>query len=320
MVALLLALGLSACGGGGSEAIVAKVAGRPITKAQFTHWLSVQGGATASSSSPQDAGLKRQVMETLISAQWTLAEASKLGVSVSDKEAEQQLSVLDYAANTAQTSGQLFPREAELKKSLSARGLTHADRVWLMKLNLLGTKVEQKSRLLAEQAVTHAQIAKYYEAHRGQFVVGEEREFMILQNMRPVVVKAKREIEAGKSFLSVAKRVSIDQEAPEGVQRLKRGEEEPEFVAHIFAARPHVLVGPIKFGTYDYMFEITKITPTREQTLAQAEASIRRRLAGERLRRTSAELARARTKTWKGRTSCRPGYVVPLCVEYARAG
>src|SRR5262245_46457613 len=92
---LLLAMGLSACGSGGSQEIVAKVDGRPITKATFAHWLSVQDASAGAKA--QDTGLRRRVMESLISGQWTLAEASKLGVRISTEEAAQQLLTLDYA-------------------------------------------------------------------------------------------------------------------------------------------------------------------------------------------------------------------------------
>jgi hypothetical protein len=260
-------------------------------------------------------------METLISAQWTLAEASKLGVSVSDKEAEQQLSVLDYAANTAQTSGQLFPREAELKKSLSARGLTHADRVWLMKLNLLGTKVEQKSRLLAEQAVTHAQIAKYYEAHRRQYVVGEERDYVFIPTFtRANSEKARREIEAGEDFFDVQKRVSIDPPELSGLRHLKRGEGDPVFTPRVFRARPHVLLGPTPLGQIWDIYEVRKITPRHQEPLASAESSIRRKLASRTLGRPPTRLAEALAVAWRTKTKCSAGYVVPQCGQRVRVG
>lgn len=310
MVSLAVCLG--GCGGDRSGRNVAEVAGRSITREQFAHWLTI--ARYSAGNVVPDRSLRTRVMESLISAEWTRLQASALGVRVTNGEAEQQLAVVDYSGRAGLGGQQLFSGEAELRKSLALRGLTHADRLSIVGLNLLATKVEKKSRILAEQRITHAQIAKYYRQHRARFVVPEEREFMILQNgSRSVVVRAKREVEAGMRFLDIAKRVSIDEEAPNGVQRLKRGEEEPEFVAHVFAATLHKLVGPIRQGVDYYMFELTRITPPRQRTLGEAETTIRRLL----VERKPDEAVVGTRAGWKARTSCRPGYVVSLCGHYA---
>jgi predicted small secreted protein len=314
---LLVSVVLSACGTRGSEDVVAKVGGRAITKKQFEHWLSVEGasGAPANGVSPG-----KRAMQSLISAEWTRAQASELGVHVGNAEAEQQLSLLDYAGSAGLGGRGLFAHEAELKKEFASKALTHADRLSLVELNLLASKIEQKSRLLAERQITHAQLARYYEQNRRRFDLPEEREFTILQTHgKPAVLRAKREIEAGKGFLSVAKRVSIDSEAPDGVQRLKRGEEEPYFVARIFAAKLHVLTGPFKVVLDYYIFKLIRITPRRPRTLTEAEPMIRRLLVDQESGRALTELADARTSAWKARTSCDVGYVVPLCGQHAGA-
>src|SRR5690242_17944753 len=90
---LLTAASLAACGGG-SDDVVARVGGSPITKASFDHWLSVQAatnGQTASAQSTPSEALKRQVLDFLIPSQWTLGEAAELGVKVTDGEAQKQL-------------------------------------------------------------------------------------------------------------------------------------------------------------------------------------------------------------------------------------
>jgi hypothetical protein len=277
---LLIATSLSACGGsGGPDDILARVGTRGITKRQFEHWLSVEGGVTAGA---RGASLKKRIMQSLISAERTRARAFELGVHVSPTAVEQQLLLFEYESHAGLLGRGLVPREGELKKALASYRLTHTDRLALAELSLLAAKIEQKEHLIAERQLTHAQLARYYQRHRRRFEVPEEREFMILQTAsKATVLRAKREIEAGRGFLSVAKRVSIDEEAPEGLQHLRRGEEEPEFVAHIFAAKLHELVGPVKQGVDYYIFELIRITPPRPRTLSEAEPTIRRLLAGE---------------------------------------
>jgi hypothetical protein len=315
----LIATSLGACGESGTQEIVAKVGEHPITKAKFTHWLSVHdpSGGTATST----LSAKQRVLETLISAEWTLAQASKLGVSVSESEAGDQLSLLEYARQTGIGSNQLLSNEAALKRLLSDRKLTRADRVWLVKLNLLTTKVEHREHLLAEQQVTPAQIAKYYEMHRQRFVMPEERDYVFIPTFtRANSQKARREIEAGDDFFAVQKRISIDPPELSGLRHLKRGEGIPVFTARVFRARPHVLLGPTPLGQIWDIYEVRKIRPRHQESLAEVEAAIRRRLANRETGRVPAKLADVLARAWKARTSCSAGYVVSLCAGSARAG
>jgi hypothetical protein len=77
----------------------------------------------------------------------------------------------------------------------------------------------------------------------------------------------------------------------------------------VFAAAPHVLVGPVRYGFY-YLFRVVKAIPAHRKPLAQAEAAIRRKLA---FRRASTELLAAFEAKWVARTRCRSGYVVAQC-------
>lgn len=183
-----------------------------------------------------------------------------------------------------------------------------------MKLTLLAAGIEQKERMQAEARIPEAQVAAYYAKHHQQFIVPEEREFMIILDVRRgKVLKAKREIESGAPFLSVARRFSEDPEAPNGVQSLTRYEQEPRLVKHVFAAQLHRLTGPIAQAADFYIFELTKITPERGRSLADVEKSIRHTLAVRKLHGVATAFARARASAWKERTTCAVGYVVSLC-------
>ncbi|HEY2142003.1 MAG TPA: peptidyl-prolyl cis-trans isomerase [Solirubrobacteraceae bacterium] len=315
---LFAVMGPNACGGGSGD-VVARIGGRPITKAIFDHWLSVPAAAdsqTVSSRATTDETLRQRVLDFLISSQWTIGEATELGVKVTDGEAQKQLERFKYVRLEG-IKYERFPNEAQLKRSLAGPGETRSDQVWLMKLNMLTARIEQERLAEARQQITHAQVTRYYEENKRRFLLPEQRDIeIILTYNEATTKKAKQEIESGKSFLRVAKRVSVDSEAPEGVQHLVRGEEEEEFINHVFAAKPHVLVGPVHQALDYYIFEVTKITQASRQTLARSEASIRQWLAVRQLRQMTTKLLAAFERKWTAKTSCRPGYVVAKCRRY----
>jgi foldase protein PrsA len=312
-------VGLGACGkGGGSSDVVARVGGYPITGTELDHWLSIRAATSrraVSDRAVSGEAPRQAVLSFLIASRWTMGEAAELGVRVSDREAQKQLERFKYV----QLEGlkyEKFPNEAELQKSLAGAGETHSDQLWLMKLNMLATRIEQARLSEALRQVTHAEIARYYDENRRRFVMPERRDIHVIATQDEATArKAKREVQSGKSFLSVLKRVSIYPEYPEGLPNWQR---EDVFHKHIFAAKPHVLTGPVHQILY-YVFEVTKVTPPRQRALAEVEASIRQRLAAQRQRRVSTELLDAFKRKWVARTSCRPGYVVPRCRQYTGA-
>jgi parvulin-like peptidyl-prolyl isomerase len=311
----LTATSVSACGHA-SPAAVATVAGTPISKAALVHWTKIQIAGSAPGvridSQPGVPGRQR-ALELLIGARWTLLEAAALGVRVRDSEAARQLARFRYAQAEA-LRYERFPQEAALKRSLAWSGETTADQVWLMKLDLLEAGIVQERLLAAERQVTTGQIARYYASHRRRFVVPERRNFEILMTGTPArAQRARREIESGKPFLSVARRVSIDPEAPNGTQHLTRYEEEPEFVAHVFAAKLHHLVGPIHQSVTYYVFRLTRITPTRQQTLGEVQGRVRTLLGARRYRTTTGALEREAERRWAARTRCVGGLIARRC-------
>ena len=316
---LLIVVCLSACGSGGSGAVVARVGEYAITRAAFDHWLSIRaatsGRTAVSDRTAPGESPKQKVLGFLIFSQWTIGEAAELGVRVSDDEAQKQLELLKYDQLEGLRYEQ-FPKAAELQKSLAGSGETHSDQLWLMRLNMLAARIEQVRLSAAERQITQAQIAQYYAEDKQRFVLPERRDIEVIATFNKAAAeKAKREVQSGKSFSSVRKRVSIYPNDPEG---LPHWQEEEVFHKHIFAAKPHVLSGPVYQVLY-YVFEVTKVTPARRQTLARSEAAIRGQLAAGQQGRVSAELLEAFARKWIARTSCGPGYVVPRCSQYAGA-
>jgi parvulin-like peptidyl-prolyl isomerase len=159
-------------------------------------------------------------------------------------------------------------------------------------------------------------LERYYARHSQRFILPERRNLEIVMTRQEAPVRqAKREIERGADFLSIARRVSIDPEAPQGVQTLVPGQEEKELEGVVFAAKPHTLVGPVHQADDYYVLEVTKVIPRHLQDLADAAPRIRRELASGRDRTAIASRAEAADQKWRAQTKCASGYFVQSCAQ-----
>jgi foldase protein PrsA len=345
-------VGLSACGGIPGNAVV-DVGGKPITKSTFEHWMGVAAASsatTASAAKPvlpvppeytaciahlrattptpakgqppvttaalkseceqQYKALQQEVLGFLISADWVIGEGEHLGVKVSDKEVQKEFEKIKT---------QQFPKAAEFEKFLASSGQTVSDLLLRVKLNLLSAKIQSKISK-ASSTVTKAQIQKYYSEHESTYGTPEKRTIaIILTKDEATASKAKKEIESGKSFASVAKAVSIDPttKAKGGViVGVTKGEEEQALDTAIFSAKVNTLGGPVKTPFGYYIYEVKSITPGNKQTLAQAEAAIKAQLATTGQQAALQNFVKEFKKKWTGKTECRSGYSVMNCKGY----
>jgi phosphatidylethanolamine-binding protein (PEBP) family uncharacterized protein/uncharacterized membrane protein YgcG len=108
---------------------VAFVAGTPIPKASYAHWLSVER-ALGATSSPSHAALG-----FLITSEWMLGEATARGITVSEAEVKQRLTELEHKS---------FPKAGSLEKFLSKSGETEADLLARIKVELLASRIAAK--------------------------------------------------------------------------------------------------------------------------------------------------------------------------------
>jgi foldase protein PrsA len=350
---LFAVAGLSACGGGIPGDAVVKVGDGSITKSAFSHWMTVAAASSTATTggqkpvvpdppsytaciahlkavSPKPAAgqpapteaqlksqceqqyqsLKQEVLSFLISSQWVIGEASDLGVHVSDSEVKKRFE---------QIKTQQFPKAAEFEKFLASSGQTASDLLLRVKLNLLSSKIQQKI-IKTKGTVSQAQVAKYYQENPQRFGTPEKRSIkIILTKTEAEAAKAKREIESGKSFASVAKSTSIDPttKTKGGVLvGVVRGQEEKSLDAAIFSAQTHVLSGPVKTAFGYYIFEVTSVTPGSQQPLSQVQASIKQTLTATQQQAALTAFVKQFKTKWTARTDCRTGYVVRDCKQY----
>jgi phosphatidylethanolamine-binding protein (PEBP) family uncharacterized protein/uncharacterized membrane protein YgcG len=132
---------------------VAYVAGTPIPKASYTHWLSVER-ALGATSSPSHAALG-----FLITSEWMLGEAAARGITVSEAEVKQRLAELERKS---------FPKAGSLQKFLSKSGETEADLLARIKVELLASRIAAKiaaGKSSAQRTTLLAGFQKNFQTH-----------------------------------------------------------------------------------------------------------------------------------------------------------
>jgi foldase protein PrsA len=202
---LFAAGGLAACGGSSGDAVV-QVNGQTISKTAYTHWLGVAassstaalpGRKTAKPVVPeppaytaciahlkaiepkpakgqkprtepqlktqceqQYTALKQQVLGFLIGIDWVFGESEAQGIKLADKEVGAQFNKLKK---------QQFPTEAKFREFTAATGQTVSDLLLRVKYIMLETKLQEKIAKNAKKAVSEAEVAKYYAAHKSLY-------------------------------------------------------------------------------------------------------------------------------------------------------
>jgi foldase protein PrsA len=350
---------LTACGSSGVPGnAVANVNGTPITVSTFNHWMTVAANASSASTTTgaatpkvpvpdppsftnciahleatapkpakgqkkptaaqlktqceqQYTSLKQSVLGYLISANWVISEAAERGVKVSDAEVKKQFN---------QIKSQQFPTEAAFQKFLASTGYTVSDVLLRVKLDLLSTKLQQKISKEAGAKPTEKEIKSYYEQHKSQYGQPEKRNILIiLTKTQAQAETAKKEIESGKSFSSVAKADSIDpvsKAAGGSLPGVVKGQEEKALDEAVFSAKVKVLGGPVKTPFGYYIYQVTKVIPGNQQALSSVQSTIKQQITAEKQQKAVSEFVKNFRKKWTARTECRNEYSVQDCKSY----
>ena len=349
----VLPLGLAACGGGDSVPgnAVVKIGSDPIKTTEFDHWLKVaatsqqqQGGATGAVTLPDPpnftnciatkkktatkpakgqpnptdktyktqcqqeySALRDQVMQFLISSAWIEGESADRGVKESDADVKK-----DFDKQRQQS----FPKDKDYLAFLKSSGYIQEDLMYRIKVQSLSTKLRD-AVLKGSDKVSDAQIANYYNKNKSRFAVPEKRDLrIVLTKTEAKANEAKKAIQGGQSFSSVAKKYSIDQSSrADGglLTGVPKGQQEKALDAATFKASKGQLSGPVKTQFGYYVFEVAKITPGTQQTLAQSKASIKQLLVSQQQQTKLDAFVKDFQKKWKDRTECQKGYQTTDC-------
>jgi foldase protein PrsA len=308
--------GLVACGGSKHDSVAVRVGDTTITGETVARWMAalapghfvpepphysaciarqresfLQSSVTTVENEcrQQYRKLERQALRLLISSQWLIGEAKERGLKLSPVDATRQLV---SGGATAGVSG------ADAELATTAQQAEAAIRRALAK---------------DETKVTPAEVAAYYSRNIRDFERRERRYFDIFEQLpsEAVARKAMQDVARPRTRAKLAIHESLDRHDSAEVVPWKRAIEKA-----IFAAKPHVLVGPLRLKGLWCFFEVTRVRPRAVKPLASVRAQIARRLADERRRRALARLVAAWRRRWITRTNCSPGYVVEQCRQY----
>ena len=322
-----LPLALSACGGGGNKVptgSVATVKGKPISKAEFDHWLTVVAKSQQQQTpgakknkpvklpkpgSPQYKQLGSQAMQFLVSAQWIIGEAADRGLQASPQEVKRSFE---------QTRDQSFPSKKAYQRFLKSSGQTQADIDFRVKSDVLATKVRQQ--VTADSGnVSDDDVKDYYDQNQQQFSQPERRDVQVVVTKTPdKAAEALQRIKSGEKFDKVVKQLSIDKTTKQQGGRLlgvAKGQQEKALDSAIFSTPQGQLAGPIKTQRGYYVLKVTRITPATKQSLAQSKEGIRQLLISQKQQQALDAFTQQFRKKWRGRTHCVKALVIPDCSE-----
>jgi foldase protein PrsA len=336
---------VSGCGNSVPANSVATVGDAAIRKADFDKWLRTasqgqsRGGTSAApdpptytkcvaalssqpvpkgSKKPTDAQLKKQckqqynqlkgeVMQFLIQAQWVQQEAANQKIKVSDAEVKRSFE---------DQKKQAFPTDKKYQEFLKTSGMTEPDILFRVKLDTLQQKLTQK--VTEEEAkVTDSDVSDYYDKNKKRFAQPERRDLqVVLTRTEAKANQAKRALQKGGSWKSVAKKYSIDQASKAQGGKLPaqaKGTLEKALDQAVFSAKKGQIKGPVKTQFGWYVFDVEKITKASQQSLEQAKETIRQTLASQNQQKALDKFVADFQKKWKERTECQKGYVTQVC-------
>jgi parvulin-like peptidyl-prolyl isomerase len=278
---LPLALLLAACGGKSSSlksSDVAVVSDQHITKATFDQVmeqqrlsLKSQGKAFPKAGSTEYATLRTQVMSVLVQNAEFEAEASKLGVTVGDKDVQSQLD---------QIKQQYFGgSEKRYEQQLKKQGYTDQAIREQIRMQLLSQALFDK--VTADVKASDKAVHTYYVAHRSDYPPTRDvSEILVGKNKQALAKSIHDQVKNGADFAELAKKYSQDPGSKDigGKFTAKKGQDVPEFDAAVFSsAKRGALLDPVNTKQYGWFVIklLSEIKPTAEADVA---ATIRAQL------------------------------------------
>src|SRR3954470_5176182 len=133
-------------------------------------------------------------MQFLVSAEWIQQEAEKQGVKVSEKEVQKQFQ---------DQKKQSFQKDADYQKFLKNSGMTEADLLFRVKLDVISNDVRNKV-IKGKDTVSNAQIASYYNKNKQRFAQPERRDLeVVLTRTKAKAAQAKSALDGGQKFSTV---------------------------------------------------------------------------------------------------------------------
>jgi parvulin-like peptidyl-prolyl isomerase len=286
LLALPLALLAAGCGGGGGggggsvpKEDVAVVGSEHITRAELDLRMAqakcsydLQKRTFPAAGSPEYKAVQTQILQNLVQRAELAQKAPGLGVSVSDKQVEDQLKQIKK-----QYFGSSEKRyQAELKRQCVTDAEVHLD----IRSNLLSDAIFRK--VTASAKVDDAEAKAYYDGHPQQYTTPQTRVVShILVKTKALADKLYAQLKAGADFAALAKKYSQDpgSKAQGGKLTISRGQTVPEFDKAAFALKTGEISKPVhtQFGWHIIRAEAAA-TPRKSTPFKQVKEAIKQQL------------------------------------------
>jgi foldase protein PrsA len=335
------------CGSGVAGNSVADMAGNPVTTQAFNHWMYVAAKSQAQQSPgspvivPTDppnfkgciaqvrkripqlsktpdkqltsdckqlfTTLSGEVLDFLIKAYWYQAEATRQHIKVSNSQVQQAFTAAKQ---------QQFPSDTEYQSFLAQTGQTQQDILFRFRINQIFMKLISKHTT----KVTSAQIRSYYYSHLSQFGTPERRNIRLVLAKTPGKANAaKQALSSGQGWGKVAKQYSIDPTSKNKgglLVGVAKGQQDQALDKAAFSAPKGKLQGPVRGQFGFYVFQVTKVTKSTQQSLAQATPLIQQTLTGQSQTSAQSTVDGNARKHWLKQTKCRSGFAMSDCSGY----
>lgn len=272
-----------------SQAVVAKVNGKPITSETYQLcWRQLamnRHDAVDITNNEEEASLKKQVLEQLITVELLRQKAEQLKIQVTPQEIQQRLAEIE------QSHGGMDA----LNKDLATRGLTRetllADlETTLLIQNVLQQEVFDKISVDPQEAeafyLSTLQVFQKPERIRARQIVirvAQDASETERRKAKRAIQKAAKRIQNGEPFDKVTMEVSGDPSAARGgdIGYFNRGQAPPEFERVAFSLDAGQVSDVVETMSGYYLIKVEEKYPPRALSFEEAKPEIMEYLKGK---------------------------------------
>jgi parvulin-like peptidyl-prolyl isomerase len=262
--------------------------------------------------------LQDKAMAELIEGVWIRGEAEELGISLTEKQVEDELAAIKK---------QNFPTKGAYEKFLEESNFSQQEVNELVELQIITKQIQEQVSRQAPPPTSSA-VEAYYEAEKAtQFTTKESRDVRLILN------EDKGEVEAAKAALEKDnspanwKKVS-GKYSSDPTSKAKGGLQEgitEEFLqgplkAAIFDSPTGELVGPVKFEKNYVLVEVVKLTPEKVKTLPEVKSQIESTLGQTGQQEALSDFVAGFGSKWLTRTTCDEDFLMEKCGNYKGSG
>lgn len=307
----------------GDVAIVKGVADGNVSEADLKHAVVQQVAAGGLKKTPgrgtkKFEELQNKALEEILNAIWVRGEGEELGIEVTPKQ---------IATELANIKKQNFKTEAAFQKFLKTSGYTKADVNDRVRLQILGTQIQERIAKRAGQP-SDAEVSDYYNASKAtQYTTKPTRDIrVIVTENKADATKAKTILvkdHSDGSWKKVAAKYSTDPTSKGKGGMLEGLSEETlqePLKGAVFGSTQGQLIGPLKYQKNFIVLEVAKLNPEKVQTLAEVSSQIKSQLGQQLAQNSLSEFLTDYQSKWQSRTFCADGFVIERCSNYVGTG